>query len=142
MAPVSTGTNSIRIEDINSVPSLPAPSGTLAGMYCVVPVEVRISRFTLNPGTPFDATALPYPSLMYIETGASDCPGGAGRIVYGPDGAILDETTGEGVQHIPTGTTQYIPANVPDGAGNQGTELMSSILIEFVPVQTGATPTG
>ena len=98
------------------------------------PVEVRISRFTLEPGTPFEAVALPYPSLMHIETGASDCPGGAGRIVYGPDGAILDETTGEGVQHIPTGTTQYIPASVPDGAGNEGTELMSSILIEFVPV--------
>ena len=43
---------------------------------------------------------------------------------------------------MPTGTTQYIPANVSDGAGNKGTELMSSILIEFVPVQTGATPTG
>jgi hypothetical protein len=106
------------------------------------PVEVRISRFTLEPGTPFEAVALPYPSLMYIETGASDCPGGARRIVYGPDGAILDETTGEGVQHIPTGTTQYIPASVPDGAGNEGTELMSSIVIEFVPVETGATPTG
>ena len=79
---------------------------------------------------------------MYIETGASDCPGGAGRIVYGPDGAILDETTGEGVQHISTGTTQYIPANVPDGAGNMGTDLMSSILIEFVPVKPAATPTG
>jgi hypothetical protein len=106
------------------------------------PVEVRISRFTLKPGTPFEAAALPYPSLMYIETGASDCPGGAGRIVYGPDGAILDETTGEGVQHIPTGTTQYIPASVPDGAGNEGTELMSSIVIEFVPVESGATPPG
>ena len=44
------------------------------------PVEMRISRFTLKPGTPFDATALPYPSLMYIETGASDCPGGADRL--------------------------------------------------------------
>ncbi len=106
------------------------------------PVEVRISRFTLKPGTPFEAAALPYPSLMYIETGASNCPGGAGRIVYGPDGAILDETTGEGVQHIPTGTTQYIPASVPDGAGNEGTALMSSIVIEFVPVQTGAAPPG
>ncbi len=106
------------------------------------PVEVRMSRFTLKPGTPFEAAALPYPSLMYIETGASNCPGGAGRIVYGPDGAILDETTGEGVQHIPTGTTQYIPASVPDGAGNEGTALMSSIVIEFVPVQTGAAPPG
>jgi hypothetical protein len=31
---------------------------------------------------------------------------------------------------------------VPDGAGNMGTDLMSSILIEFVPVKPGATPTG
>jgi hypothetical protein len=55
-----------------------------------------------------------------MKTGASDCPGGAGRIVYGPDGAILDETTGEGVQHIPTGTTQYIPASVETGATPPG----------------------
>jgi hypothetical protein len=105
------------------------------------PVEIRLSRFTLEPGTPFPASPLPYPALMYIETGASDCPGGAGRIVYGADGTILDETTGEGVQHIPTGTTQYIPAGVPDGAGNEGTELMSSFIIEFVPVEQTATPT-
>jgi hypothetical protein len=105
------------------------------------PVEIRLSRFTLEPGTPFPASPLPYPALMYIESGASDCPGGAGRIVYGPDGTVLDKTTGEGVQHIPTGTTQYIPAGVPDGAGNEGTELMSSFIIEFVPVEQPATPT-
>lgn len=105
------------------------------------PVEIRISRFTLEPGTPFPPSPLPYPALMYIETGASDCPGGAGRIVYAADGAILDETTGEGVQHIPTGTTQYIPAGVPDGAGNEGSELMSSLVIEFVPVETDAAST-
>jgi hypothetical protein len=104
------------------------------------PVEIRISRFTLEPGTPFPASPLPYPALMYIETGASDCPGGAGRIVYDADGAILDETTGDGVQHIPARTTQYIPAGVPDGAGNEGSELMSSIVIEFVPVADGGTP--
>jgi hypothetical protein len=98
------------------------------------PVEIRLSRFTLEPGTPFPPAATPYPALMYIETGASDCPGGAGRIVYGPDGTVLDETTGDGVQHIPTGTTQYIPAGVPDGAGNEGDVLMSSFIIEFVPV--------
>jgi hypothetical protein len=105
------------------------------------PVEIRIFRFTLEPGTPFPASLLPYPALMYIETGASDCPGGAGRIVYGADGTILDETTGEGVQHIPTGTTQYIPAGVPDGAGNEGAELMSSLIIEFAPLAEPATPT-
>ena len=103
------------------------------------PVEIRLSRFTLEPGTPFPPSPLPYPALMYIETGASDCPGGAGRIVYAADGTILDETTGDGVQHIPTGTTQYIPAGVPDGAGNEGTELMSSFIIEFVPVEADAS---
>jgi hypothetical protein len=104
------------------------------------PVEIRLSRFTLEPGAPFPPASVPYPSLMYIETGASDCPGGAGRMVYGSDGAVLDTTTGDGIQHIPTGTTQYIPAGVPDGAGNDGAELMSSIIIEFVPVSGGGTP--
>ena len=61
-----------------------------------------------------------HPPQRLHRAGASDCPGGAGRIVYGPDGAILDETTGEGVQHIPTVTTQYIPAGVPDGAATRG----------------------
>ena len=105
------------------------------------PVEIRLSRFTLEPGTPFPPGVSPYPALMYIETGASECPGGAGRIVYAADGTVLDKTTGEGVQLIPTGTTQYIPAGVPDGAGNEGTELMSSFIIEFVPVEQTATPT-
>lgn len=103
-------------------------------------VEVRISRLTAEPGAVLEASSLPYPSLMYIEAGTSACPGGPGRIVYGADGTILDETTGEGVQLIPTGTTQYIPANVSDGAGNQGTELMSSIVIDFVPVESDGTP--
>jgi hypothetical protein len=35
---------------------------------------------------------------------------------------------------------QYIPAGIPDGAGNEETELMSSLIIEFVPVQQPATP--
>ena len=105
------------------------------------PVEIRISRFTLAPGTPFEAAAAPYPAFMYIETGESACPGEAGRIVYNPDGSILNESTEAGIQYIPTGTTQYIPAGIADGAGNEGTELMSSIVIEFVPVETDATPT-
>jgi hypothetical protein len=76
-----------------------------------------------------------------METGTTACPGGAGRIGYGPDGTVIEETTGEGIQHTPAGATQYIPANVPDGAGNEETELMSSIIIEFVPVEQTATPT-
>jgi hypothetical protein len=104
------------------------------------PVEVRISRLAMAPGTTIDAEAFPYPSLMYIETGTTACPGGPGRVGYGPDGTIIEATTGEGIQYTPAGSTQYIPANVPDGAGNEGPGLMSSIIIEFVPVAEGGTP--
>lgn len=105
------------------------------------PVEVRISRLAMAPGTTIDAAAVPYPALMYIETGTTACPGGPGRIGYGPDGAIIEETTAEGIQYTPAGATQYIPANIPDGAGNEGTTLMSSIILEFVPVGQQGTPT-
>ena len=104
------------------------------------PVEVRISRLAMAPGTTIEAAASPYPALMYMETGTTACPGGPGRIGYAPDGTIIEETTGEGIQYTPAGATQYIPANVPDGAGNEGSELMSSIIIEFVPVEQTATP--
>jgi hypothetical protein len=102
------------------------------------PVEVRISRFTLEPGTPFPPGVSPHPALMFIEAGESACPGGPGRIVYNPDGSVLSEATEEGVQQVPAGTTQYIPAGVADGAGNEGSTLMSSLVIEFVPVAGGA----
>ena len=104
------------------------------------PIEVRISRLAMAPGTVLDAAASPHPALMYMETGTTACPGGPGRISYGPDGTVIEETTGEGIQYTPAGATQYIPANVPDGAGNEGSELMSSIIIEFVPVEQTATP--
>lgn len=96
------------------------------------PVDVRISRLAMAPGTVIDAYAVPYPALMYIETGTTAGPGGPGRIGYGADGTVIGETTGEEVQ--------YTPADVPDGAGNERTALMSSIVIEFVPVEGEATP--
>jgi hypothetical protein len=105
------------------------------------PIEVRISRLAMAPGTTIEPAASPWPALMYMETGTTACPGGPGRIGYAPDGTVIEETTGEGIQYTPAGATQYIPANVPDGAGNEGPGLMSSIIIEFVPVEQSATPT-
>ena len=105
------------------------------------PIEVRISRLAMAPGPTIEPAASPWPALMYMETGTTACPGGPGRIGYGPDGTVIEETTGEGIQYTPAGATQYIPANVPDGAGNEGPRLMSSIIIEFVPVEQSATPT-
>ena len=104
------------------------------------PVKVTLARFTLEPGVLVEPFAAPYPAFMYIETGESMCPGGPGRVVYNPDGSILDISQGEGFQRIPTGTTQYIPAGVPDGASNQGTTLMSSFILIFEPAEEGATP--
>jgi hypothetical protein len=104
-------------------------------------VEVRLTRFTLEPGAGVPPAAMPYPSLMYIETGESWCPGGAGKIMYGADGAVLGTSNGNDPHPCPTGTTWYIPAGIPDGADNRGGELMSSLVIEFVPVRAEATPT-
>lgn len=104
-------------------------------------VRVSISRFTLEPGMVVEAFPAEYPAFMYIETGESMCPGGPGRIVYNPDGSVLDVSTGEGFQRVPMGTTQYIPAGAMDGASNQGSTLMSSLVIVFAPAEEGATPT-
>ena len=105
-------------------------------------VEMRITRFTLEPGASVPPATLPYPSLMYIETGESTCPGNPGKIMYGADGSVMYETTGEAASHVcPAGTTWYIPGGIEDAAANEGTELMSSLIIEFVPVAQTATPT-
>lgn len=111
------------------------------------PVEIRLSRLAMAPGTSIEAMTLPYPALMYIETGTTACPGGPGRVGYAADGTVLEVTADEGIQYTSAGSTQYIPANVADGAGNEGNTLMSSIIIEFVPVDAStvtpvATPAG
>jgi hypothetical protein len=106
------------------------------------PVAVRISRFTLEPGASVPPATAPYPVLMYIETGESTCPGNPGKIMYGADGAVMYESTGEAESHTcPTGTTWYIPGGIEDAALNEGNTLMSSLIIEFVPVEQEATPT-
>lgn len=106
------------------------------------PVEVRLSRLAMAPGTTIEAITVAWPALMYIETGATACPGGPGRIGYAADGTVITDTTEEGVQYTPAGATQYIPGGVPDGAGNEGPGVMSSIIIEFVPITGEGTPAG
>jgi len=106
------------------------------------PVEIRLSRFTLEPGASVPPSTLPYPALMYIETGESTCPGNPGKIMYGADGTVMYETTGEAASHVcPAGTTWYIPGGIEDAAANDGTVLMSSLIVEFVPVEPTATTT-
>ncbi len=106
------------------------------------PVRVYIGRFTLEPGASVPPATAPYPGLMYIETGESTCPGNPGKIMYGADGAVLHETAGEAAGHVcPAGTTWYIPGGIEDAAVNEGTTLMSSLIIAFIPAEGDATPT-
>jgi hypothetical protein len=126
--------------DASGIAFVPLLVGGIVPDMPAGPTEVRISRLAMAPGTVIEAYEVPYPALMYIETGITACPGDPGRIVYAPDGTVVEESTEAGVQYTSAGSTQYTPANVADGAGNEGTELMSSIIIEFVPVAAGATP--
>jgi quercetin dioxygenase-like cupin family protein len=105
------------------------------------PVEVRLSRFTLEPGAAIPSATLPYPSMAYVETGELTCPDNPGKIMYGPDGAVMYETTGGDKWHTCTpGMTWYVPAGIADAAANEGTTLMSALFCEFVPVEQNATP--
>jgi quercetin dioxygenase-like cupin family protein len=106
------------------------------------PVDVHISRFTLEPGVSIPSETLPYPSLVYVETGELTCPDNPGKLMYGPDGEVMYETTGKAEWHTCTpGMTWYVPAGIADAAVNEGSELMSALFMEFVPVEETATPT-
>jgi hypothetical protein len=102
------------------------------------PVEVRLSRITLEPGASSPESSFPVPNLLYVETGTIICPGAEGRILYGPDGTV--QGGGAGDIPVPAGSALYTPGNVADGARNDGTEPAAGLLIEFYPVEEGATP--
>jgi quercetin dioxygenase-like cupin family protein len=106
------------------------------------PVDVRLSRFTLEPGASIPSATLPYPSMAYVETGELTCPDNPGKTMYGPDGTVMYETKGQAKSHTCTpGMTWYVPAGIADAAANEGTTLMSALFLEFVPVEPSATPT-
>ena len=106
------------------------------------PVDVHISRFTLEPGAEVPMAPQPYAQLVYVETGELTCPDNPGKLMYGPDGTVEYETMGSEEWHTCTpGMTWYVPAGIADAAANEGTTLMSALFFEFVPVEQGATPT-
>jgi hypothetical protein len=106
------------------------------------PVDVHISRFTLEPGASVPSVPQPYSTLVYVETGGLTCPDNLGKLMYGPDGTVMYETTGGDEWHTCTpGMTWYVPAGIADAAANEGNTLMSALFFEFVPVEETATPT-
>jgi quercetin dioxygenase-like cupin family protein len=106
------------------------------------PVDVHISRFTLEPGAEVPMAPQPYAQLVYVETGGMTCPDNPGKLMYGPDGTVMYETTGGDEWHTCTpGMTWHVPAGIEDAAINEGSELMSALVLEFAPVEDTATPT-
>jgi len=106
------------------------------------PVDVHLSRFTLEPGASVPSVPQPYSTLIYVETGELTCPDNPGKLMYGADGEVMYETTGKAEWHTCTpGMTWYVPAGIEDAAINEGDELMSALVIEFAPVGEGTAPT-
>lgn len=58
----------------------------------------------------------------------------------GRDGDVRDDGGG-GQPRLPHRDDLVIPSGIEDAAVNEGTELMSSLVIEFVPVTEDATST-
>ena len=103
------------------------------------PVSLTIFHMTLEPGAVTPISTFAFPSLGYTESGTTTCPGEAGRVVFGPDGTV--QASGAGDLPVPTGSSIYTPANVGDGARNDGTEPTTMLMIQFMPAGEMGTPT-
>jgi hypothetical protein len=101
---------------------------------------VYILRLTLEPGASSPASSVPHPGLDHVETGTLTCPGGAPRFLYAADASVRE--VGDEDVVLNTGESIYVPANVADGARNEGTDLLTILHIEFIPAAEGgmATP--
>jgi quercetin dioxygenase-like cupin family protein len=100
---------------------------------------VGITRLTVEPGGSAPASSVPHASIDHVETGTLICPGGAPRYVFALDGSMRE--VGDGDVTVNLGESIYIPPNVPDGARNDGTDLLTILRIELVPLEGDmATP--
>lgn len=103
------------------------------------PVHVAVYRITIEPGATAPVSTFPFPGLVVVEQGTLTCPGGAGRVVVKPDGTST--TTGDEEVVVNTGESIYVPANVADGARNDGADQIILTAVDFMPGGDMATPT-
>ena len=103
------------------------------------PVVLNLWRATMEPGASVPISSFPYPSVFYVEAGPVVCPGSGPRFLISKDGTVRD--VGDETVTVQPGESFYIPANVPDGARNDGTELHVSLGVDLIPAEGMATPT-
>jgi hypothetical protein len=102
-------------------------------------ITLSLFRFTLEPGESLPASSVPHPGIDHVETGTLICPGGAPRFLVTADGSMRE--VGDEDVTVNLGESIYVPANVPDGARNEGTDLLTVLHIELIPAAEMATPT-
>lgn len=100
---------------------------------------MSIYRITLEPGAVLPNGAFPYPSTAFVESGTLICPGGAPRYVISADGSVRE--VGDEDVTVNTGEAIYVPPNVLDGARNDGSDTLSVLVVDLVPMEAMATPT-
>ena len=101
------------------------------------PFTIMLTRITLEPGVVIPNSALPYPSLAYVEAGEGlVCPpADDGRVLYRPDGEVV--ASGGEEFAFPLGTTCYTAPNSLDGVRNDGPDQAALLIVDMVPTTEG-----
>jgi hypothetical protein len=106
------------------------------------PLDLSRREVLLRVGTGGMAVALLARSLSAAQaqeaTPAAE-GGRPARVLISKDGTVRD--VGDETVTVQPGESFYIPANVPDGARNDGTELHVSLGVDLIPAEGMATPT-
>jgi quercetin dioxygenase-like cupin family protein len=119
---------------ITPMTNLPIPAADVpAGGF-----TVSVYRITLEPGAEAPVSSAAYPTSGYVESGTLTCPGGAPRFIIAADGSVRE--VGDEDVIVNTGEAIYIPPDVPDGARNDGTDLVSILAVDLIPMEGMATP--
>lgn len=117
------------------------PEGMEFASFGAIPIRdlpaerfrIAVSRLSLEPGTVVPNSALPYPSMAYVEAGEGlICPpGGEGRYITDAGGNPVNEGGDE--MPFPLGTWCYTTPNTMDGVRNDGTDRAVLLLLELIP---------
>jgi quercetin dioxygenase-like cupin family protein len=100
---------------------------------------LSLARVTIAPGAVSPESTLPFAEIAYVESGGTlMCPGGAPRYIIAADGSARE--VGEGEFPVETGEAIYVPPGVLDGGRNDGTETLSLLVIDLMPMEEMATP--
>jgi mannose-6-phosphate isomerase-like protein (cupin superfamily) len=108
------------------------------------PAELHVTRLTIAPGVYFPPAPTPGPETVLVESGVLTCrcgaPGMPCSVLRGDSGQREEQPIDQDFDLNP-GDVLLQPANVPDAAGNNGTEPLVLLVVDIFPGAEAATPT-